>query len=275
MRYVDLPPWVEWKVQRKSFKSLGVQMGRDVDAEKVWEDMKRKVRNRMNQILMSDLPLTTRCSIINRYCYSKILYLDKFLPAPSSATEDVEKAAISRIWKRDRPSVNPQRLTTIQDMGGFGLMPLMEVLQVSRAQWVMRLVAGDFANTPYLLVLRQSIAIHYVINRKRFPKLLNKGNYFYWFEHNFFSPFCSLDGCNHQYLDISYYHLLPKRWRNYLAAWNHSVTLAPLVKKHRPSRVLHQQWVKKSLKPLPLAWFRNCQGKSLTEEWLSQGKEVW
>ncbi|KAM0745938.1 hypothetical protein T439DRAFT_271246, partial [Meredithblackwellia eburnea MCA 4105] len=99
-----LPPlyqatWRTWKVDLvDEFRVLGVQVGIQVDTAAEWEKASKGVIHRMRTIPLYGLPISTRCSIINRYCYTKILYLDQFSPAPPDVIKRIEDAANQSIW---------------------------------------------------------------------------------------------------------------------------------------------------------------------------------
>ncbi|SGY13700.1 BQ5605_C010g05948 [Microbotryum silenes-dioicae] len=111
-------------------------------------------------IPMYDLPYAAKCSIINIYCYTKILYYSRFLPAPKSVVKEIEEAAMLAIYGRAsdgtqrRPKVSRSRLCTPLDHGGFGLIDLPRRLAIDHAKWVFQLRAPDGCFTRHLFDIR-------------------------------------------------------------------------------------------------------------------------
>ncbi|SCV69231.1 BQ2448_2251 [Microbotryum intermedium] len=49
---------------------------------------------------MYDLPYAAKCSITNIYCYTKILYYNRSLPAPKNVVKEIQDAAMLAIHGR-------------------------------------------------------------------------------------------------------------------------------------------------------------------------------
>ena len=144
-----------WKVKTDDFTSLGVPIGRNVDRDKLWSNKVNQVKSRLNIIPMADLPIHTRCQIVNTYGYSKLLYLDQFYPASDLTIKAIEDVALEAIWGKSAPTVSLDRLKAPFTSGGFGLIDLKRHLEGPRAQWVYRLLFDDaWKTTPYLSSIR-------------------------------------------------------------------------------------------------------------------------
>ena len=131
-----------WRVEKEQFRYLGIQMGRSVNPDLIWRAAADKTIHQMSSAPMWDLPIHIRCLIINIYCYTKILYLDKFMPANDEVIRKIEEAAIRAIAGKSSPKVKEAELVRPREMGGFGLRPLALHLQCTRAGWVADLL-GD------------------------------------------------------------------------------------------------------------------------------------
>ncbi|SCV72882.1 BQ2448_28 [Microbotryum intermedium] len=126
-----------WRLSASHFRYLGIQVGVDIAEDAGWEEVKSSTIARINSIPMYDLPYADKCSIVNIYCYTKILYYNRFLPAPKSVVKEIEDAAMLAIHGRAsdgtqrRPRVSRSRLYTPLDHGGFGLIDLPRRLNPS------------------------------------------------------------------------------------------------------------------------------------------------
>ena len=135
----------EWRVQTVSFDFLGVPCGRTVNGPAHWREIIGKLKARLARIPLHDLPLLARCNVINQYIYSKVIYLDRFLPCPDDILEDLEATAYTSLYRSKHHDVSRERLETPRDLGGFGFTPLRFRLIKARAQW-----AGDVLFRPEL-----------------------------------------------------------------------------------------------------------------------------
>ncbi|SGY77679.1 BQ5605_C005g03694 [Microbotryum silenes-dioicae] len=130
-----------WRLSDSQFRYLGIQVGVEIAEDAGWEDVKASTIARIRSIPMYDLPYAAKCSIINIYCYTKILYYSRFLPAPKSVVKEIEEAAMLAIHGRAsdgtqrRPKVSRSRLCTPLDHGGFGLIDLPRRLAIDHAKW--------------------------------------------------------------------------------------------------------------------------------------------
>jgi len=150
------PPFYKtWSISTVAFTSLGVPIGRDVDVNKIWNEKVKKVSKRLSSIPFHDLPLASRCSIINIYCYSMIVYLDRFLPCPGPILDQLHRASLNAIWRNSSSvSVNEHRLCTPQVHGGFDLISLKNRLAGPRAEWIYRLLTIPESSRPFVLAIR-------------------------------------------------------------------------------------------------------------------------
>ncbi|SGZ22351.1 BQ5605_C022g09477 [Microbotryum silenes-dioicae] len=149
-----------WRLSDSQFRYLGIQVGVEIAEDAGWEDVKALTIARIRSIPMYDLPFAAKCSIINIYCYTKILYYSRFLPAPKSVVKEIEEAAMLAIHGRasdgtqPRPKVSRSRLCTPLDHGGFGLIDLPRRLAIDHAKWVFQLRAPDGCFTRHLFDIR-------------------------------------------------------------------------------------------------------------------------
>jgi hypothetical protein len=139
-----------WRVELAPFCYLGVQVGAGVDREEEWTVAQVGVEQRMRSIPMFNLPLATRCAIVNRFCYSKILYLDRYSPASNATISLLSSSALATIWGRKHASISEERLRTPLYQGGFGLIDLCLQLQGPQAEWIYSLLPSSSFHTRYL-----------------------------------------------------------------------------------------------------------------------------
>ncbi|SGY33960.1 BQ5605_C002g01573 [Microbotryum silenes-dioicae] len=188
-----------WRLSDSQFRYLGIQVGVEIAEDAGWEDVKASTIARIRSIPMYDLPYAAKCSIINIYCYTKILYYSRFLPAPKSVVKEIEEAAMLAIHGRAsdgtqrRPKVSRSRLCTPLDHGGFGLIDLPRRLAIDHAKWVFQLRAPDGCFTRHLFDIR--IRLQAPNEPTRFTLKTTK--------------------------------LLPARWVRYFEAWALVTTLNP------------------------------------------------
>ncbi|SDA02371.1 BZ3501_MvSof-1269-A2-R1_Chr12-3g03564 [Microbotryum saponariae] len=163
---------------------------------------------------MYDLPYAAKCSIINIYCYTKILYYSRFLPAPKSVVKEIEQAVMLAIHGRAsdgtqrRPKVSRSRLCTPLDHGGFGLINLPRRLAIDHAKWVFQFRAPDGCFTRHLFDIR----IRLQAPNEPTPFTLSRP------APNQHRPPLDLDLTS---------KLLPARWVRYFEAWASVTTLNP------------------------------------------------
>jgi hypothetical protein len=262
---IDPPQSLEgWKIETEPFRYLGITVGIGVDPEKEWAVIAEKAMARMRSIPMYDLPIATRCSIINSYCYSKVLYFDQFLPAPDSIIDKLTTAAQQAIWGKKRPLSYLQRLQTPLDRGGWGLADLALQLQGPRAQWVFQLLQKSSFKIRHLLQIK-SVIIERLLTKpfvksKLDPSTLIQQKIFFTWN----GLFCQPDGFDAKW-DLATYtllSLLPPRWRAYLAAWNDLVKLQPTVARRWDELVLDPKWNILN-KSIPSSFFIAPQQSSL------------
>jgi Reverse transcriptase (RNA-dependent DNA polymerase) len=233
-----------WKVKLDPFRYLGVTVGKDVDSEKEWAVIAEKAIARMRSIPMYDLPIATRCSIINIYCYSKVLYVDQFLPAPDCVIEQLTGAAQQVIWGKKKPLASRDRLCTPLDNGGFGLSDLSLQLQGPRARWIFKVLQGSAWEIRHLRQLR--VTLRASLLRKEFFKqrfdsargVLTK-QVFTWN-----APLCQpgdVDG-DWALATHSLVQELPPRWISFLKAWNDLIELRPNIKEKWSEKILDPKW---------------------------------
>ena len=260
LRVAPRPSCGGWRVTTEPFRYLGVQVGVEVDREKEWAAAKARVVQRMRGIPMFDLPLATRCSIINRFCYSKILYLDQFSPAPDHIIEAISSTALDVLWGKKSHSISPARLATPLDRGGFGLVDLHLQLLGPRAAWIFSLLPSSSWDTRYLRAIRcvlWKVAEQQPIYRRDDPQH-NASTSRRW---TGLALLCRpSEGALSDWRKavVPTLAALPARWRAYLSAWNDYVSLVPrLTSKQVAWNVvaLHPRLLNAAAE-IPLNWFR-------------------
>ncbi|KAM0786553.1 hypothetical protein ACM66B_002010 [Microbotryomycetes sp. NB124-2] len=148
--YRHAPAHFNWlRVDDTPFRYLGVMVGRNVNDRAQWDEILRKAVRRMQSIPMHDLPVATKAQIINIYVFSKVVFYDRFVPAPVDVLHTLKQAAFDVIrGHATRLPVGATRLLTPTDLGGFGLHDLPLRLRGARAQWVFK----TLSSTPPLAV---------------------------------------------------------------------------------------------------------------------------
>ncbi|SGZ28684.1 BQ5605_C027g10409 [Microbotryum silenes-dioicae] len=220
-----------WRLSDSQFRYLGIQVGVEIAEDAGWEDVKALTIARIRSIPMYDLPYAAKCSIINIYCYTKILYYSRFLPAPKSVVKEIEEAAMLAIHGRAsdgtqrRPKVSRSRLCTPLDHGGFGLIDLPRRLAIDHAKWVFQLRAPDDCFTRHLFDIRIRLQapneptpftlFRPAPNQHRCPWI-----WIWW------AYFCHPPP-NWDHAVRKTTKLLPARWVRYFEAWALVTTLNP------------------------------------------------
>ncbi|SCV70188.1 BQ2448_1582 [Microbotryum intermedium] len=213
------------------FRYLGIQVGVDIAEDAGWEEVKSSTIARIRSIPMYDLPYAAKCSIVNIYCYTKILYYNRFLPAPKSVVKEIEDAAMLAFHGRAsdgiqrRPRVSRSRLYTPLDHGGFGLIDLPRRLAIDHAKWVFQLRDPDGFFTRHLFEIR----IRLQAANQRTPFTLRKPPpnqhrrpwIWIWWAY-FCHPPPKWDHAVRKTRE-----LLPQRWVRYFEAWASVTTLNP------------------------------------------------
>ncbi|SCV68800.1 BQ2448_921 [Microbotryum intermedium] len=212
-----------WRLSDSQFRYLGIQVGVDIAEDAGWEEVKSSTIARIRSIPMYDLPYAARCSIINTYCYTKVLFYNRFVPAPKSVVKEIEDAAMLAIHGRDsdgtrrRPKVSRSRLCTPLDHGGFDLIDLPMRLAIDHAKWVFQLRDPDGCFTRHLFDVRIRLLAanqpHPFTLRKPPPNQHRRPWIWIWWAY-----FC--------HPPPKWYHavretrrLLPPHWARYFEAW--------------------------------------------------------
>ncbi|SCV69439.1 BQ2448_2459 [Microbotryum intermedium] len=220
-----------WRLSASHFRYLGIQVGVDIAEDAGWEEVKSSTIARIRSIPMYDLPYAAKCSIVNIYCYTKILYYNRFLPAPKSVVKEIEDAAMLAIHGRAsdgtqrRPRVSRSRLYTPLDHGGFSLIDLPWRLAIDHAKWVFQLRDPDGCFTRHLFDIR----IRLQTANQRTPFTLRKPPpnqhrrpwIWIWWAY-FCHPPPKWDHAVRKTRE-----LLPQRWVRYFEAWASVTTLNP------------------------------------------------
>jgi hypothetical protein len=119
-----------WRIEQVPFCHFGVQVGVGVDREEEWTLARVGVEQRIPSIPMFDLPLATCCTIINCYCYSKILCLENYSPASDSNISLLSSSALDTIWGWKCTSGSEEWLKIPLDRGGFRLISFASSFEV-------------------------------------------------------------------------------------------------------------------------------------------------
>ncbi|SCV73047.1 BQ2448_6972 [Microbotryum intermedium] len=220
-----------WRLSAPHFRYLGIQVGVDIAEDAGWEEVKSSTIARINSIPMYDLPHPAKCSIVNIYCYTKILYYNRFLPAPKSVVKEVEDAAMLAIHGRAsdgtqrRPRVSRSRLYTPLDHGGFGLIDLPMRLAIDHAKWVFQLRDPDGCFTRHFFDVRIRLLAanqpHPFTLRKPPPNQHRRP--WIWI---LWAYFCHPPPKWNQAVRETR-RLLPPHWARYFEAWSSVTTLNP------------------------------------------------
>lgn len=221
------------------FRYLGIQLGREVDNGKQWRTIKSGVLKRMRSIPMFDLPIATKCAILNIYCFSKIIYYDRFVPAPDDIVADIQQAALDSIWgnieKTSSNRITDERLYTPVLHGGFGLQDLSLLLRGGRARWVYDLLPQADRKIQHRLFMR-----HLMLRSERLLLASRQAQWApprSWYRKwRWYLPICHpLEGdryrteCDMLNALASVLVELPPRWHKFFDAWTAFTTIrAPL-----------------------------------------------
>ncbi|SCZ98418.1 BZ3500_MvSof-1268-A1-R1_Chr7-1g09130 [Microbotryum saponariae] len=205
-----------WRLSDSQFRYLGIQVGVEIAEDAGWEDVKASTIARIRSIPMYDLPYAAKCSIINIYCYTKILYYSRFLPAPKSVVKEIEDAAML---------VSRSRLCIPLDHGGFGLIDLPRRLAIDHAKWVFQLRAPDGCFTRHLFDIRIRLQAPneptpFTLSRPA-PNQHHRPWIWIWWAY-FCHPPPKWDHAVRKTRK-----LLPARWVRYFEAWASVTTLNP------------------------------------------------
>lgn len=234
-----------WRISTEPFRHLGVKVGIDYNNEVEWKEIEAGVVRRIRTIPMYDLPIATKCSIINIYCYSKILYYDKFSPAPLETIKRIIAVVLAAIWGGRTAKVSEHRLYTTLDRGGFGLFNLELQLKGPRAEWIYSLLNRSSYAIRYLLQIRctqlKETLLRTYIYQDPMNRLTSPKTTWMWYS-LFCHPSSFGDGVWSETIE-RFTSLLPTRWIKYLEAWNSFSSLSPTLIKTRA------QWHEKVLNP--------------------------
>jgi exonuclease III len=220
-----------WRIDNNAFRYLGVMVGPSVDSTAVWKGLASQVVRRMTSIPMYDLPLASRCAIINRYCYSKVFYLDAFIPCPLSVSNSLEESALTAIWKGHHTrKVSTARLKLPLESGGFGLLPLTTQFLAARAKWIYNLLTCSDETMTHLYAIRVDLGGCLLKDKAYVKTKLNPNTFQREVSHTYqwFGPFCQA-GLPVQWPEatMAMRSRLPTRWLAYLDAWEELVHLKP------------------------------------------------
>ncbi|KAM0792707.1 hypothetical protein ACM66B_002485 [Microbotryomycetes sp. NB124-2] len=104
-------PWL--RITRQPFRYLGILVGRGVDSRAQWRQLIDRIKARTQRLAIYDLPLATKCAVINTYCYSKIVFYDRFDPAPQDLLDEIKELALVKVRGTNPNShPSPERITT-------------------------------------------------------------------------------------------------------------------------------------------------------------------
>lgn len=263
--------WKDWNVITTPFRHLGVTVGIGFNSEVQWRVITREAITRMRRIPMFDLPLAARCAIINQYCYSKILYYDKFSPASPATIKELTKAASDVIWGNRKQLVRHERLCTPLDSGGFGLSDLNVQLCSHRASWVFNIMERSSFNVRHLRSIR-NIFLFDSLTEHRYANLndVNLNRRWRWWT-LFCHPISDSpedSEINWRVLASNIKDLLPARWKLYFQAWFEFTVLVPKLGDDRDRWVTNFLTIDPPLEhqaQVPLSWFRRKADKEVLD----------
>ncbi|KAM0792706.1 hypothetical protein ACM66B_002485 [Microbotryomycetes sp. NB124-2] len=150
-------PWL--RITRQPFRYLGILVGRGVDSRAQWRQLIDRIKARTQRLAIYDLPLATKCAVINTYCYSKIVFYDRFDPAPQDLLDEIKELALVKVRGTNPNShPSPERITTPVSKGGFGLHDLDARLLPGRARWVYELLHPSASSHHHLRWVRTLVA---------------------------------------------------------------------------------------------------------------------
>lgn len=231
--------WRGWRVSKEPFRYLGVRVGVGVNNDEWWETTKSAVIRRIRTIPMWDLPLAARTMIINTYCYSKVLFYDRFSPAPPAVIEAIEVAAQAAIWQekqdaRDKRGrlVSTIRLQTPIDHGGFGLFNLAMQLDLARAKWIYKLLSGRNSKTSRPLLDIRSRLVCACLQRD-FVRRVGSFPNFSFIKWTWPALLCHPDSLDFLGAINAAQATLPARWIEFLRAWERTTKLRDGLEKDR------------------------------------------
>ncbi|SCV73077.1 BQ2448_7002 [Microbotryum intermedium] len=219
-----------WRLSDSQFRYLGIQVGVDIAEDAGWDEVKSSTIARIRPIPMYDLPYAAKCSIININCYTKILYYNRFLPAPKNVVKEIQDAAMLAIHGRAsdvsqrHPMVSRSRLCTPLDDGGFDLIDLALRLAIDQAKWVFQLRESDGCFIRHLFdvrIRREAANQHRPFTLPQpAPNQHRRWLWIWW------AYFCHPPAkWNHAVKATR--RLLPQRWVRYFEAWATVTTLNP------------------------------------------------
>lgn len=222
-----------WKIRTTDFDHLGVPIGRGVKPIKVWQDMASKMATRFTRIPLYDVPIAGRCHIVNTFIYSKMFYLDQFIPCPIDIVEQIESNVLVRFWRNQPVLVRKEVLQTSKKQGGFGLLPLLRQLLGARASWIyellyddnLRWVSGYCAVKVKLMADLARIAGTIILHPDNNPRRIPTKHYWRW--ETIFFPVPVFVGNRLQLKIERQIQLLPERWKKYREAWTMVIQLRP------------------------------------------------
>jgi hypothetical protein len=231
-----------WRFEKEQFRHLGVQLGRGVNTELIWRAAADNTIQRRSSIPMWDLPIHIRCLIINIYCFTKILYLDKYMPAKHTFIRQIEEAAVQAVLGKTSARVKESDLLRPREMGGFGLRPLSLHLQCTRAGWVADLLSNKWREQRHLgalrlLVSRQILKVSQLTTNDARPiwrfrvqgRSKLQHSYVQWPWLGVFTRQMSYEGgkCGSEWdaAILGTRKFLPPRWILYIEAWHATVSL--------------------------------------------------
>jgi hypothetical protein len=139
-------PLLDLTQEQAYFWYLGVPIGRNdqLPVANIWNDKLAEVKRRMKSIPMFDLPVTVRCWILNTFCFSKITFLDQYMPCSKRHLQELMELGFELIRGRNsRLPVSREVITTPLLQGGFGLIELSVKTTALRAKRVYLLLEGD------------------------------------------------------------------------------------------------------------------------------------
>ncbi|SCV70634.1 BQ2448_3396 [Microbotryum intermedium] len=206
----------------RSSVTFGIQVGVDTAEDAGWDEVKSATIARIRFIPMYDLPYAAKCSIINIYCYTKVLFYNRFLPLPRVSSRRSWMPPCSQFTVETRMALkgarwSPGRASAPLDHGGFGLIDLPMRLAIDHSKWVFQLRDSDDCFIRHLFDVRIRLQAanqpHPFTLRKPPPSQHRRSWIWIWWAYFCHPP----PKWNHAVRETR--RLLPPRWARYSEAW--------------------------------------------------------
>ena len=221
-----------WRIETKPFRCLGITIGRGTSLQDIWTATAARVKRRIDSLVMYDLPIVTRCRIIQVYCYSMIYYVDRFTPAPFEFVKRIEDWALEALWRGRTRTISQARLQVPYKSGGFGLTNLYKQLVGHRALWICWLLQDEaYRKGPTSSIIwrinSQLVHAPYCVGMTRNRNTYQLEGGYRWNWTAIFTQPGQFQAVKNSTRQTTLVDSLPARWQVFLDAWNDVVQLKP------------------------------------------------